>query len=258
MSESSAIFNKGVVARSLSSNQTGVTWDEELGMVRDFCRLADDAISAANVDKRMVATGTDWYFWKFTTWLGEQDNTWVEFAWRNYVTVKSFQGLNKPVSPDQKERILISGSFPTLVHSIPMRDNTRDYYWINSLDTRIMEDTLDVNDSVPSRAECTYNVLDIQDLDDGTYDGYFDSARIQSHDIITPTMNTLNKVLDSIRVGGVVLFYDVSGFGALYEDAASTHEESIHRFSRQVVSRDDFDVYHIPNELGVIIAHRIG
>lgn len=254
---SSQIFNKGVVARSLSTHQTGTTWDDEISVVRDFSRLADAAIDQANVDKRMVATGTDWYFWKFTTWLGETDNTWIEHAWRNYVTVKGFYGINKPVRPEDKEKILISGSFPISMHTVHMENDTKDYYWINSLDTRIMEETLDVNGTIPDRDQCTYNVVDIQDIESGSLDGYFDSARIQTHDIITATNNTLDKVLDSIRVGGVALFYDVCEFGALYEDATRAHEERIHRLNRRVVSRGDFEVYHIPNEIGVIIAYRI-
>lgn len=256
---SSNIFHKGVVARSLSTNQTGTTWDDELSVVRDYSRLADEAITETSADMRQAAMGRDWYFWKYSTWLGEQDNTWLEYAWRNYVAVKSLYGVLKPVDTSTPEKILISGSFPIQMHTSHMQAASKDYYWINTFETRIMEDTLDENGTIPNQSECSYNIIDLQDFEDGSVVGYFDSARLHTHDFLTPNLNIIDGLLDSIRVGGIMMIYDLAEFGSLYEDGMRAHEERMHRVNRRIVQREDFEVYHLAHdEIGTVLAYKIG
>jgi len=255
---SSSIFHKGIVARSLSTNQTGATWDDELSLVRDYSRLADAGIAEANADKRQAAMGRDWYFWKYSTWLGEQDNTWLEYAWRNYIAVKSLFGILKPVDPTTPEKILISGSFPVNTHFPAMSEGTKDYYWINTFETRIMEETLDENGTVPNHSECKYNVIDLQDFEDGNVVNYFDSARLHTHDFLTPNLNIVDRLLDSIKVGGIMMIYDLAEFGSLYEDGLKAHEHHMHRINRRILQRDDFNVFHLAHdEIGTAIAYKV-
>lgn len=256
---SSSIFHKGVVARSLSTNQTGTTWEDELSVVRDYSRLADAAITAANADMRQAAVGRDWYFWKYSTWLGEQDNTWLEYAWRNYVAVKSLYGVLKPRDLETTEKILISGSFPIQMHTAHMQAGTKDYYWLNSLETRIMEDTLNENGTIPNQPECSYKIIDFEDFEQGTVTEFFDSARLHTHDFLTPNLNLVDNMLDSIRVGGIMMIYDLAEFGALYEDGMRAHEERMHRINRRIAQREDYEVYHLAHdEIGTVLAYRIG
>lgn len=256
---SSNIFHKGVVARSLSTNQTGSTWDDELSVLRDCARLADAAIAETSADMRQAAVGRDWYFWKYATWLGDQDNTWLEYAWRNLNAVKHLYGIHKPLDPNTPEKILISGSMPVQMLTNPMVSGAKDCYWINTFETRILEDTLDENGTIPNRSECSYNVIDLQDIEDGSVINFFDSARLHTHDFLTPNLNIVDRLLDSIKVGGVMVVYDLSEFGALYEDALCAHENRMHRVNARILQRSDFEVYHLANnEIGTTIAYRIG
>lgn len=259
---SSKMFHRGVISRSLSTDQD--SWDGTLGIIRDFSRLMDNAINETSPDMRQAAVGNDYYFWKHSAWLGDQDNTWLEYAWSQWIAVKS---LMAPIThrsvDDEPPRVLTSGQAPAFQGEEPTRHNTlisetREYYYINSMETRIMEEVLEENGNVPNRADCTYKVIDLQDLEDGSLVNYFDSARITTFDVLTPNLNMVDRILDSIKVGGMIMLYNVSGWGSLYEDALKAHETAMHRFNVRVVQRQDFEVYHLANEeIGIILAYKI-
>lgn len=249
------MFHRGVISRSLSTDQD--SWDDTLGIIRDYSRLMDDAINETSPDMRQMAVGTDWYFWKHSTWLGDQDNTWLEYAWSQYVAVKSLMAPIMRHSVDNEPpKILMSGQYPAFQGNM-LTSETCEYHYINSLDTRIMEDVLDQNGNIPNRADCTYKVVDLQDLEDGSLVNYFDSARIITFDILTPNLNIVDRILDSIKVGGIIMLNNVSGWGSLYEDALKAHEAAMHRFNTRIVQRQDFEVYHLANEeIGIILAYK--
>ena len=257
---SSQIFHKGVVSRSLSTHQTGTTWDQEIEILRDACTIGEAALTAANVDRRTIATGPDWFMWKYQTFLGEVDNAWTEYAWRNLAAVSSTNGMVYQQSdPTVNPKILVSGVWPIKYNASHMVANDIDYYWVNSFNLRNVEDTLDASSLLPNASECTYNVIDIQDIESGQYDGFFDAVRLNSHDIFTPSNNLLDKAMDSVRVGGTFIAYDIADFGALYVDAYKVHEQRLHRFSRRLVNRTDYEVHHITHdEMGIALAYRMG
>jgi hypothetical protein len=252
---SSKMFHRGVISRSLSTDQ--VSWDDTLGIIRDFSRLMDNAINETSPDMRQVAVGNDYYFWKHSTWLGDQDNTWLEYAWSQYVAVKSLMAPIMHHSVDNEpSKILMSGQYPAF-YGKTLTSETREYYYINSMETRIMEDVLEENGNVPNRADCTYKVVDLQDLEDGSLVNYFDSARVTTFDILTPNLNMVDRMLDSIKVGGMIMLYNCSGWGSLYEDALKAHEAAMHRFNVRVAQRQDFEVYHLANEeIGIVLAYK--
>lgn len=257
---SSKIYHKGIISRSLSTGQSGEVWDNELEILTDSCTIGEQALTDANVDRRTIATGPDFYHWKYQTFGSTSPNTWLEYAWRSVAVVHSANGFCFPTTdPDTRLKVLVSGAWPMKYMVDKMEAHNIDFYWLNIFELRNMEDVMDHNDQLANTSNCTYHAVDLADLAAGEYDGFFDSARVSGRDIFTPSLNFLDKAMDSVKVGGVFLTYDISDFAALYADSLSVHEQRMHRFCRRMLNRSDYEIHHITHdEIGLAAGYRIG
>jgi hypothetical protein len=248
-------YNSGIVARFLSTGQTGAEYDRKMQILRAWCSTGHQLVERSSPDRRLIATGIDTFMWQYEP-LSEDvaATSWLEMMWSYASEARAlFSSLRSGL---HHQKILATPQALDFDDK-PFLNPKIDFYLINTFSLEVFEKTLETVCSPEEQELARYWAIDYSDLLNGETDQMFDCVRVSTWDVLDLDGSLIQGVLNSVKVGGTAFIYEVSANGDLYRDAMSVHEIYMYQINKAVAERSDFEVIHLPTDRGYIIARRI-
>jgi hypothetical protein len=158
----------------------------------------------------------------------------------------------------QQIEVLISAGAPFPFRQKMMADPSFNVTWLNSSLLFNQENFFFGSNESVEYGDFSYAAIDAQDVYDGLTADSFHIVSMHSNDIIDVDTKLLEKMMNSVKVGGFIIIRDATGYGQLYEDSLAVHKKIHSEIGNYVCSRNDFESYHVPIDSGTIVCIRIG
>jgi hypothetical protein len=137
-------------------------------------------------------------------------------------------------------------------------DTGREYTFVNNWNLHHFEQFALTQPSVAAKyPDARYSVVDEQDILDGSLAGTYDVIRSTPIGFFGPNTKLLDAYLDTLKVGGVMIWFESSEWTSIYANGlARTHTSFYTRFAKHLAAKTNFTVYHIPMEHGVTVCKK--
>jgi len=257
---SNSWVEKARVARLLSRTGTEDIFFKDGDFIQDFFKAVADHHNRAGVDRRAIATGEDFEFTRYEIFVDPLDG-FAEMLWAATASIHIWDDILRPVPKDGEpvvplqilahDEVMVDSRIQSMV------DGTCHYTFINETDLFRLEEFYFPSEHARQFGDAPYSVINIQDIMAGEKDGFFDVVRLNSRHIMLTSNKVLGKYMDSVKVGGIMFLNEMSGFTRIYDDSMKMHLSFYYEPSKYIKSREDFITYHVPHELGIVIAKRI-
>lgn len=103
----------------------------------------------------------------------------------------------------------------------------------------------------------SYDVIDQQDIFNGSFEKTFDIVTLMNHDVMGLGLKEISAYLQRVKIGGILLVSTVSQFRSLYHDSTKINNFKITDINRFIKDREDFRTMHLPDAQGILVAKRI-
>lgn len=248
------------VAREFSKTGSEDSYFKEYGPNQDYFRNVAEHHINAGLDKRSIATGEDFENVRYEVFVSPLDG-FAEMLYASASSIHIWEDLLRPIGalgPEQKPlQVLTHDEVATDRRTQSMADGTCHYTFINESDLFRLENFYFNSEHVQQFGEIPYSAIDIQDIYSGAKDGFFDLVKLNSRHIMSVDNKLLGKYMDAVKLGGVIFINEMSGFTKLYDDSLKIHQNIYYDVSKYITSRDDFLSYHLPYQLGMVVARRV-
>ena len=137
-------------------------------------------------------------------------------------------------------------------------DTRREYTFVNNWNLHHFEQFALTQPSVAAQhSDTRYSAVDEQDVLNGSLSGIYDAVRSTPIGFFGPNTKLLDAYLDTLKVGGVMIWFESSEWTSIYANGlARTHTSFYTRFAKHLAAKTNFTVYHIPMEHGVTVCKR--
>ena len=245
------------LARSLSRTGLENIFGPEPGYVNDYFGRCVSRLRQMNLDDRAIVARTEMSTFVYGV-AYDANPAWVEMLWSHTAMVQLWEDLLAPaegsVSPLKILTQLVTPS-PTVMSELS--NNNRDYTFINCADTSFLENLMFSNPDAQHFGDLKYSVIDQQDIIQGQADDEFDLVQVWSWLLHKVNFSSVTKFLDCVKVGGVFVVTNPSDIYTLYESPDTAHFWPHYWLSKHIAQDERFVTYHIPHEVGVIVAKRV-
>jgi len=253
----SAWAERAKVARILSNVPNTENLFTPTGEISEYSKKITDFRDFIGIDKRTIAVGVDNEYVVYDAQQNVADD-YGSILWLNTVQNMMWQDLaTANRGSDSPLRILSFITTPADFYIKQLADPDCDVHLLNNLELHYFEKFY-ASDIYDGRyGDLNYSAVDMQDLLNGDFENYFDFVRTNDYITVKPTFDVLKAQLNSVKVGGLFVFSNASDSGEIYVDATKIFMSHHADICRYINSRSDFTSYHIPYDLGVIVAKRV-
>lgn len=245
------------LANILSNSGLEDIFHDHLGYVNDYFGRVSAFLDAANVDKRNVAFPTDLSNFVYPI-AHDCAPAWADMLWSNTYCVQIWEDIVCGMVPGQTTQILTQLITPAPEAMKAMSGTDRHYTFINNADLRFLEEFMFNHPDCAQFGELSYSVANQQDIEAGETDGMFDLVRVWDWAAIKATKTLIGKLLDAVKPGGILVINNASDEYSLYSSLTTAHWLPHYAVSRLICEDARFRTYHVPFEVGMIVAKRIG
>jgi hypothetical protein len=245
------------VARELSRTGIEDAFHDQNNYLNDFYRRVNAYLDSVNVDRRAKASGPDLSFLVYQ--IAESSNdSWSEMLWSYEMDLRIWEDLARPIpSGDEPFKILTHLVSPTLPTIPGLNGTDRKYTFINTTELFCLEEFFFNHPDSQQFGSFDYECIDQQDILTGEHDGSFDFVRVWSWLVVRPTTTLLEKYMDSVKVGGFFVVNDASNLNQIYDDSTKAHYSPYFNMGKVIADDDRFMTYHLPMNIGAIVARRV-
>jgi hypothetical protein len=245
------------IARRLSNTGTNELFLSELDLMSDYASRVIRFRDNAAVDARTVAVNGDieryWY-----DALINIDKDFAHITWQSIAQIKMWYDLlSDGGTIESPKKILSYMHLPCSFILEMMADRTKELYFINNNDLLFFEQCFLPYNDVSQYGDIRYSSVDIQDIEGGLLNGYFDVVRATGFGIQKITTDTLYSLMSSVKPGGSFVLSDSSDFGDMYTDPIKEFSLTAWDNGKLICERDDFISYHLPYDVGLTVAKRV-
>lgn len=251
-------FERSRVSRMYSSVSASNQLHAQSELMGDFGRFALDFLNRCNIDRRNVATSSDGELFKYDLIAANAGNeNWANSIWVTLAISRLVALLGDIGTPENPQKVLCDPvtSLPDIINSPNCPE--QDLIFFNTPDFCMVESFLQQTPHVADFGQLRYSVVDTSELLDGSLDGTFDLVRTYSRESIFSTTTFIEKLLDSIKVGGRLSISTISDYTNMYRDSLRCHENDFSILNDYLARRSDFEVMHVPVEFGFAIGKRV-
>jgi hypothetical protein len=223
-------------------------------VVADYSTAILAYYDSINLDRRSIAISDDYALIQYETYQNPDPN-WAAVMWMAYTV----ENMIIDMSDTGDTLKILSPS--RITHPCFFNgdgDTGREYTFVNNWNLHHFEQFALTQPSVAARyPDARYSVVDEQDILDGSLSGTYDAVRSTPIGFFGPNTKLLDAYLDTLKVGGVMIWFESSEWTSMYAGGlARTHTSFYARFAKHLAAKTNFTVYHIPMEHGVTICKR--
>jgi hypothetical protein len=236
----SAWAERAKVARLLSNIPDAENLFTLSDCTSDYARKITDFRELVGIDKRTIAVGIDNEYVTYDALQNVTDEysniLWLSITlnmlWQDFCTVNR--------NDDSPLKVLSFVTVPSDLYIKQFADPAYDIHLLNNIELHYFEKFY-ASDIYDGRyGNLNYSAVDVQDLLSGNYENYFDFVRTNEYITVKPTMDILEAQLNSVKVGGMFVFWNASDGGEIYVDATRMFTSHHVDICRYIKSRSDF------------------
>lgn len=247
-------------ARVLSNSGFDDVFTATTSLLHDYGSRVIEYLDTANIDKRTKVIGPDLSYLIYHI-AHTPTSAWSEMLWGYEVDLHIWEDLLRPIPiNDQSLEPLKVLTHLVSPHETVLKgftDGTRNITLVNTCETSHLEDFLFNHPDTQHLEALSYSVVDQQDVLAGTVDSTFDLVRIWSWLVLKPTTTLLSKYMDSVKIGGVLVINDSANMAAMLHNSDKVHYSPYYDIGKFVAMDNRFVTYHLPHNIGTIVAKRI-
>ena len=246
---SSHWFETSRIAQELSNSP-----DLDAEVVGDYSTSVLAHYDAINMDRRSIAISDDYSLIQYETYQNPDPN-WTAVMWMAY-TVENM--IIDMLDTGDTLKILSGSRITHPLFFTEVGETGREYTFVNNWNLHHFEQFALTQPSVAANySDARYSAVDEQDILDGSLSGTYDAIRNSPIGFFGPNTKLLDAYLDTLKVGGVMIWFESSEWTSMYANGlAKLHTSFYARFAKHLAAKTNFTVYHIPMEHGVTVCKR--
>lgn len=239
------------VARQLSTIP-----DNWASIIKDYAGSVETLYDNLSVDRRTIAVGADFELHLFNA-FANMDEDLEAGVYTSMTMHTAFMDTNTDGTP---QKVLSDTGVPLIPLFEQLQDAKKQYTFMNNEYLHHFEQYALTHPDIKAKYDnLRYSAMDEQDLLAGEGAGTYNVVRIKETSFIHPDkdMKLLDAYLGLLKVHGFLLWSQASNWGSIYSKGVSEmHTDHYTRFNEHIRDKENFTVYHIPMEHGLVIAKR--
>lgn len=248
------------VARRLSRTGLEDAFGDRNNYLGQFYARTIEYLETANIDRRAKAIGPDLSFLSYQIGASENES-WTEMLWSYESDITIWEDILRPIPQDgsavEPLKILTHLCTPSRPVHPTLAGDGREYTFINTTELFCLEEFLFKQPDSQGLGPFVYSMVTQQDILNGEVDACFDLVRIWSWLVVRPTRSILKKYMDSVKIGGLLVINDASNLNQIYDNSLNAHYSPYYDMSKHVANDERFVTYHLPHNVGTIVARRV-
>jgi len=245
------------IARRLSRTGSSELLLDELDELSDYAAKIKQFHDAAAVDKRSIAIGAD----VESHWYDAVINPNDEFAhimWQNVAQIKMWYDLLlSGGTTSEPKKLLTYMQLPCDFVMKLISDRTKEVTFVNNLDLFYCEEFYFTEPVLQKYPNMRYSAIDQPDISAGLVDETYDLVRATGFGIQNVSIDTLAGLMNAVKIDGTFILSDASDYGMMYLGADAEITSSFWDYGKYIAGREDFISYHLPYDVGLVVAKRI-
>lgn len=255
-------MTSGWATRARISRRLSNTGDEELifselEKMSSFAKSIYELKDAAAIDRRTVAIGPDIEnFWYDT--LIDMPEDLSNIVWQYNAHMKIWYDMLSGVGTAENPRkILTSFAAPHKFYMEMMSDRTKEITILNNLDLYYFEKLYIDAALIASYPNLSYSSIAMSDILNGNKNNYFDLVRVGAHSTEKINLDTISSLMNSVSLNGFFVLNDASEYGEMYHSVEEQYRLPVWDTCKYIQGRSDFISYHLPYDVGLVVAKRV-
>jgi hypothetical protein len=245
------------IARRLSRSGTESSFSLDLDVLSDYAKNIKQFHADASVDKRAIAIGLDVEAHWHDAMVSVNDDL-KHIVWQNISQIKMwYDFLLSAGTHESPKKILTYMQFPWSFMMDYMSDRSMELTFVNNLDLYYFEKFFLTESKLAEYPDIRYSSIDGSDITSGLVDGQYDLVRATGFGINKTSIKTLESLMDSVAINGTFILSDASDYGVLYFSSETEISSEFLDYGKYICQREDFISYHLPYDVGLVVAKRI-
>jgi hypothetical protein len=245
------------IARRLSRTGPNELLISQLPELADYAKKIIAFKESAAIDKRAVAIGTDienhWY-----DAIVEVSDDFAHILWQNVAQIKMWYDLLlSDGTSENPKKVLTCMQLPCDFMLDMMSDPTKSFTFLNNIDLYYFENLFLDENILSQYPDIRYSAIDESDITCGLSAAQYDLVRATGFSIQHVSNDMLCGLMNSVKVGGTFILSDASDYGMLYVNSDMEMTSPFWDYGKYISGREDFISYHLPYDVGLVVAKRI-
>lgn len=252
----SGIVTRARIARRLSRIGTDELMSSEMANISDYSTKVKQFHEEAAVDRRAVAIGADVESHFYDALIDPSDD-FAHVIWQHVAQIKIwFDLLLSGGTVESPKKALIPMQLPWNFVMEMISDRTKEITFINNLELFYFEKFYLTDDILEKYPEIKYSAIDQSDICNGAMLNEYDLVRATGFNVHMTSNSLLSGLMDSVKVGGTFILSDASDYGMIYLGPENEITSPFWDYGKYITSREDFISYHLPYDVGLVVAKK--
>lgn len=245
------------IARRLSRTGSNELLVSELGQLADYAGSIKSFHETVGIDRRSVAVGADVEAYWYDALINPNDE-FVHIMWQNIAQIKMWYDLLLSGGTEESpKKLLTPMQLPCDFIMELISDRTKEITFINNLDLFYFEQFYLTDAVLREYPDIRYSAVDQKDLYNSEIVKQFDVVRSTGFAIQNVSDSMLSGLMNSVKVGGSFILSDASDYGMMYLGADAEITSTFWDYGKYITGREDFISYHLPYDVGLVVAQRV-
>lgn len=245
------------IARRLSKTGQNELLVSELDTLSDYATKIRQFHELVAIDRRSIAIGADVESYWYDAIINPNDE-FVHIMWQNIAQIKMWYDLLLSGGTEESpKKLLAPMQLPCEFIMELISDRTKEVTFINNLDLFYFEEFYLTESMLQRYPNIRYSSIDQNDLYNSEVLNQYDLVRATGFSIQNVSNSMLGGMMDSVKVGGSFILSDASDYGMMYTGADAEITSSFWDYGKYITAREDFISYHLPYDVGLVVAKRV-
>lgn len=245
------------IARRLSRTGSNELLLGELDDLADYATRIKQFQESAAVDRRSIAIGADVEIHWYEAIINPNDE-FAHIMWQNVAQIKMWYDLLLAGGTEESpKKLLTPMQLPCDFIMELISDRTKEITFINNLDLFYFEEFYLTESVLQKYPNIRYSSIDQSDIYNSEILNHYDLVRATGFSIENVANNMLSGFMNAVKNGGSFILSDASDYGMMYLGADAEITSSFYDYGKYITSREDFISYHLPYDVGLVVAKRV-
>lgn len=244
------------IARRLSRTGQNELLVSELADLSDYANKIGQFHELAAIDRRSIAIGADVESYWYNAIINPNDE-FMHIMWQNIAQIKMWYDLLLSGGTEESpKKLLAPMQLPCEFIMELISDRTKEVTFINNLDLFYFEEFYLTDSVLQKYPNIRYSSIDQNDIYNGEIANQYDLVRATGFTIQNVSNAMLAGLMNAVKPGGSFVLSDASDYGMMYLGADAEITSSFWDYGKYITSRSDFISYHLPYDVGLVIAQK--
>ena len=244
------------IARRLSRTGHNELLVSEIDTLSDYAAKIRQFQELVSIDRRSIAIGADVESYWYDAIINPNDD-FMNIMWQNIAQIKMWYDLLLSGGTEESpKKLLAPMQLPCEFIMELISDRTKEVTFINNLDLFYFEEFYLTDSVLQKYPNIRYSSIDQNDLYYGEVVSRYDLVRATGFSIQNVSNGMLRGMMDAVKIGGSFILSDASDYGVMYTGSDTEITSPFWDYGKYITSREDFISYHLPYDVGLVVAQK--